>query len=434
MERQKSKEAFERSKLTFAGGACSGVRLRELPEPVFIESGQGSRFKDVDGNEYIDYVLSYGPLILGHCPKVVVDAVISQLSKGTMFAGCCELDFLVSEEMVRMVPGLDLVHFANSGTEALHFVLRLARAYTGREKVIKFEGHYHGWTDELYISVKPSPPMGPRNAPWKMRETAGLPENTAANLIILPWNDLEIVEKTLEDRGHEIAAIIMEPIMTNSGGIVPQEEYVSGVRELTKKHGVVLIFDEVVTGFRVALGGAQEYLGVTADLCVFAKCFAAGYPIAAFGGRREIMNLVATNEVIHSGTYNANPLCLAAALATLRELSKNNGRVIQYISEMGAKLRSGLEGLFMGYNFPMKTSGTNAVFVLNSPAIELRDYRDCLSIDLNFIHQFHTEMFREGIWFMRRGNVLLSAAHTDKDLEQTLDAAERVIKRWTYKK
>jgi len=430
--RTKSKEAFERSKLTHAGGFASAARF--FPEPVFIKSGKGSRVIDLDGNEYIDYMLAYGPLILGHCPKVVTDAVIDQLAKGTMFGMGSELEFMVAEEIVKMVPCIDLVRFTNSGTEAVHFVLRLARAYTGREKVIKFEGHFHGWADNILISVHPSPPMGLSNAPWVKREVAGQPKNVTENVIILPWNDLEVVEKTLKNYGHEIAAVIMEPIMFNNGGIVPREGYLTGIRELTQKHGVVLIFDEIVTGFRLALGGAQEYFGVIPDLCVFGKGFAAGYPISSFGGRKEIMELVATNQVPHMGTFNANPLCMAAALATLHELSKDDGRVMRYISEIGAKLRTRLNNLFEKYSFPMKAAGSDPIFVLNSPVLNLRSYRDLVKLDFDFMHRFHTEMLDEGILFMLRGNVMLSAAHNEQDLEQTLDAAEKVIRRWENKK
>lgn len=436
MDIEKSKEAFERSQRTLAGGIGSAVRLREHPRsvPLFVQSGRGCRFIDLDGNEYIDYVLGYGPLILGHCPKIVNDAVISQLAKGTMFGASCELEFMVSEKVASMVPCIDLVRFTNSGTEALHFVLRLARAYTGREKVIKFEGHYHGWTDSMFISVHPSPPMGLPNAPWKKRQTPGQPENAGDNLILLSWNDLGAVEKSLKNRGHEIAAIIMEPIMFNSGGIYPQEGYLAGVRELTTEYGIVLIFDEVVTGFRMALGGAQEYLGVTPDLCVFAKGFAAGYPIAGFGGRREIMNLVATNEVPHMGTYNSNTLCLAAALATLEEHLKDNGQVIRHITQMGTKLGEGLNRLFEEHGVPMKANRPGPIFTIHSPVMEVRSYRDYMKLDFDFLRCFHKEMLEKGVWFMQRMNIMLSAAHEEKDIVETLDAAEWVIKRLGYEK
>jgi glutamate-1-semialdehyde 2,1-aminomutase len=257
----------------------------------------------------------------------------------------------------------------------------------------------------------------------------GQPENAAENLILLSWNDLEAVEKTLKDRGHEVAAIIMEPIMFNNGGMYPQEGYLAGVRQLTAEYGVVLIFDEVVTGFRMALGGAQEYFGITPDLCVFAKGFAAGYPIAGFGGRREIMNLVAANEVYHMGTYNSNPLCLAAALATLEELSKDDGKVIRHISQMGTKLGEGLNRLFETYGIPMRANRPGPIFTIHSPVIDVRNYRDYVKLDFDLMRRFQKEMLLEGIWFMQRMNLMVSAAHREEDIEQTLDAAERVIKR-----
>ncbi len=428
MNRTESRKAFERSRLSFAGGM--GSAARSFPEPLFVDRGEGSRVTDLDGNEYIDYVMGYGPLILGHCPPLVVEAVRAQLAKGTTFGAGYDLEFLVSEKVVELVPCIDLARFTCSGSEAVHFVLRLARAYTGREKVIKFEGHYHGWFDEIYVSAKPSPPLGLANAPWKKRETPGQPENAADNLIVLPWNDLQTVERALEARGHEVAAIICEPVMFGNGGIGPVQGYLAGLRQLTASHGVVLIFDEIVTGFRLALGGAQEYLGVTPDLCVFGKGFAGGYPISGFGGRREIMELVATNEVPHMGTFNSNPLCLAAALATLTELSRDGGVAMRRISTLGGQLRSGLDGLFDRHHFPMKTVGSDPIFVLTSPRVDLVDYRDYLKLDFDFMERIHSEMLDEGVWFMRRGNMLLSAAHTEEDAQQTLEAAERVITRW----
>ncbi len=426
--RPKSREVFERAKLTLAGGVGSASRV--YPEPLLLERGKGSRIFDIDGNEYIDYLLAYGPLILGHAPQAVNEAVITQIPKGTDYGISCELESMVSEELAKMVPCIDMVRFSCSGSEANHFAVRLARAYTGRDKIVKFEGHYHGTIDDLYISVKPSPPIGLPNAPWKMREIPGQPENVTQNIIILTWNDLEIVEKTLRTSAHEVAAVITEPVMYNNGGIVPQEGYLAGLRELTKKYDVLLIFDEVITGFRMALGGAQEYFGITPDLCVFAKAVGGGYPISGFGGRKEIMELVATNKVPQLGTFNANPLSLAAALATLRELSRDNGKAMRYISEIGAKLRTGLNRLFQKHSFPMKADGGDSCFVLTSPVMELRNYRDFLRLDFNFIHRFHAEMLSRGVLFMQRGNMMTSAAHTEKDVEQTLEAAEQVIKSW----
>jgi glutamate-1-semialdehyde 2,1-aminomutase len=432
VERGKSVNAFERSKLSFAGGVGSAVRLREFPSgltPLFIKSGHGSRFTDLDGNEFIDYVIGYGALLLGHSPKAVVEAVKEQLSKGAMFGASCELEFMVSEQVAAVIPCVDLVRFTNSGSESLHFILRLARAYTGREKVVKFEGHYHGWFDDIYISVHPSPPMGLSKAPWKKRQSPGQPEDSANNLIILPWNDLDVFTQTLEARSHEIAAVIMEPIMFNNGGIYPEEGYLQAVRDLTSKHGVLLIFDEIVTGFRIALGGAQEYFGVVPDLSVFGKGFASGFPIAGFGGRKEIMDLVATNEVPHMGTYNSNPICLAAAFATLTELSKEDGRALHRMAEIGAHLGKGLDALFQKYSFPMKSNRPGPIFTLHSPPNDIKNYRDYVKLDFDLMRRFQKEMLLEGIWFMQRMNMMVSAAHEENDIDVTLGAAEKVMKK-----
>ena len=316
-----SEQHLDRARRSLAGGVSSAARLSLMP--FFAESGAGARLRDVDGNEYIDYVLAYGPLVLGHAPAPVIEAVRAQAARGTMFGLGLEAEYLLAEELVGLMPCCDLVRFANSGTEALHFVMRLARAYTGRPKIIKFEGHYHGWLDDQYVSVKPGPEAA---AGQGALETPGQPADAAENLIILPWNDLAVVEEVLAARAAEAAAVILEPVPFYHGAIPPEEGYLAGLRRLTEKYGVLLIFDEVVTGFRLALGGAQEYFGVTPDLCVMAKGFAAGLPLAALGGRRAIMDLIADNTVPHMGTYNGNALAVAGALAAIRELKKGQRR------------------------------------------------------------------------------------------------------------
>jgi glutamate-1-semialdehyde 2,1-aminomutase len=425
MLREKSTAAFERAKQSLAGGVSSAARLSH--QPLFVERGHGAKLLDLDGNEYIDYVLAFGPLVLGHAPKVVTEAIREQLDKGTMFGSGFEQEYLLAEEISRCVPCIDLMRFSNSGSEALHFVLRLARAFTGREKVIKFEGHYHGWLDTIFISVKPTPPMGLPHAPWKMRETPGQPQDAADNLIILPWNDLEAVERALHWHGNDIAAIILEPIMFYHGGILPREGFLEGLRKLADRFGVVLIFDEVVTGFRVALGGAQEFFGVTPDLCVFAKGFAAGLPMAGFGGRRDIMELVASNLVPHMGTYNANPLSVAGALAAIRELARDDQKALKQMSLLGSRLKDGFDQLFQETERPMKTVGVNPIFSVISPVLELNNYRDSLKLEFALMQRFHREMMERGVWFMGRGNFMLSAAHTDDDVDRTLEAAREAL-------
>jgi len=428
MDRTRSQMALERAKETLAGGVSSAARIAH--QPLIVTHGRGSRIYDVDGNEYIDYMLAWGPLMLGHTPEVVVNAIRAQLDKGTMFGTTFQEEYLLAEEVVKALPCAELVRFCSSGTEAVQTVLRLARAFTGRDKIIKFEGHFHGWADNVYISVKPQPPFGPSRRPWPKREVLGQPADAAANTIILPWNDLEVLESTLRHEGHQIAAVICEPVMFSNYGIMPQPGFLEGLKEMTMRHGIVLIFDEVVTGFRLALGGAQEYFGVTPDLCVFAKGFAAGLPMAGFGGRREIMELVAKNIMPAMGTYNGNALSVVGALAALRELARDQGALIRKINQTGKKLKDGFNRLFEDVNQPFKAVGCDSIFCLISPDIELKNYRDTLALDQTTMTRFHKEMMNQGVWYMGRGNFMLSAAHSDEDVAETLSRARRVLESW----
>lgn len=420
-----SAHALARAAESLAGGVGSAARLRH--QPFFVSHGRGARIWDLDGNEYIDYVLAYGPLVLGHAPEVVRRAVADQLTRGTMFGAGFQAEYLLAEEVVRALPCADLVRFANSGTEALHFVLRLARAFTGRNKVIRFEGHYHGWLDESHVSVAPSPAPGPDSAPLPALDLLGQPSKSADDLIILPWNDLAAVEQALESYRGRVAALICEPVPFYHGPMPPQPGFLEGLRELTRAHGVVLIFDEVVTGFRLALGGAQEFFGVTPDLCAFAKGFAAGLPMAGFGGRAEIMDLVATNKVPHMGTYNTNPLSVVGALAAIRELAKDDAKAIRTMAELGGRLKEGLNRLFGQSGRPLEAIGYDPIFTVVAPGYEPRNYRDTLTYNFGLMTAFHQAMFRQGIWFMGRGTFMVSAAHTEEDIQATLDAAQAAL-------
>ena len=281
--------------------------------PVAMTHGKGSKLYDVDGNEYIDYVLGFGPMLLGYCPPAVDRAVAEQLRRGSHFSAPTEDLKRLSQRLVEIIPSAELVAYQNSGTEVVMYALRLARAYTGKYKIVKFEGQYHGWSDEEKVSIDAScvEELGDRENPRKILHTKGQRLSSAEDLIVLPWNDLPALERTLAARGGEIAAVLMEPCMCDSGPILPKPGYLEGVREVTRKYGVLLIFDEVITGFRLALGGAQAYYGVTPDLSTFAKAIASGYPFGAVVGRREVMAC----GVPASGTFNGNPIGVAAALA-----------------------------------------------------------------------------------------------------------------------
>ena len=312
--------------------------------PIYAAKGKGSKFWDVDGNEYIDYMGSFGPSILGFSPPELNAAVMKQIELGTHFALPTESLNQLSKRLIEIIPCAEMVGYQSTGTEANMVNYRLARSYTGKSKIIKFEGHFHGWADELSISVKPMSlkSMGPRNRPWKCLESVGQLERSADEIIVLPWNDIDILEKTILRHKDEIAAVITEPVMYNAEPIKPLPGYLEAMRELTRDHDILLIFDEVITGFRIALGGAQEFYGVTPDLVTLAKAFAGGYPIAGVAGRKDILQ-----SCVHpAGTFNANPLCVAAALSTLEiisrpgtydELQRIANRITQGVNDLATK-------------------------------------------------------------------------------------------------
>ncbi|MCZ7664942.1 MAG: aspartate aminotransferase family protein [Thermoleophilia bacterium] len=395
--------------------------------PLVADRAKGSRLWDIDGNEYVDLLMGAGPLILGHAPDVVAEAVVAQIHKGTHFAVSCELESIASKALVDLVPCLELVRFNCSGSEAVHNCLRVARAFTGRSKVVKFEGHFHGTVDDVYVSVRPPFAAGLPHAPWPIRQNAGQPQNVTENIIVLPWNDVQALERTLRFRAHEVAAVVTEPVMYNNAGILPEEGYLSAIREITQRYEVLLVFDEIITGFRLALGGAQQFYGVTPDLCMLGKALGAGYPISAFGGRRDIMEIAAAT---HYGTFNANPMCLAAVVATLEELSRDDSAALRHTHEVGERLRDGLNRLFSAHDFPMQAHGNGAVFFVTSPPLVLRDYRDVLNLDNSAMHKFHAEMMSRGVLFVPNGRMMLSTAHGDNDVDTVLAAAEDVIGKW----
>lgn len=428
MKISNSEKAFNRSKKSLAGGIASGGRLAH--QPLFIQRAQGSHAFDIDGKEYIDYMLAFGPLILGHAPKVIINAVQNRMTDGMMYGTGCEEEYLLAEEVVNMVPCAELVRFTNSGTESVQAALRLSRAFTGRDKIIKFEGHFHGWADNIYISVKPEGAIGLPHSPWAQRSTAGQPESVLKDVCVLPFNNLDAVADCLEQNKGEIAAIILEPMTAYNGCIEPVEGYLEGLRALSIQHKVILIFDEVVTGFRLGLGGAQEYYGVIPDLFTFGKAFAGGLPIAGFGGKKEIMELLENNIVHHLGTYNANPICAAGALATLHELKRDQGFALRHISTLGKTLMKGFKELFLKYSLPFNAVGPGPIFTIISPSLDLKDYRDTLKYNSELMQRFHRDMLNQGVWFMGRGTFMLSAAHTAKDITNTLNIASDVLSRY----
>lgn len=410
-----------------AGGVSSNFRLG--PAPLFFARAEGSRLYDVDGNSYVDYALGMGPVILGHAPPAVTEAVAATLRCGQLYAGQHEGELELTRRFKELVPCAELVRFGMSGSEMVQAALRAARAATGRRLVVKFEGHYHGWFDTVLVSVHPPlDQAGPENEPRPHLPSAGQSRAAAADVAVLPWNDLEAVRRFLEARAAETAALLMEPILCNTGVIEPRPGYLEGVRQLCDRHGVLLIFDEVITGFRVAPGGAHERLGVRPDLAVFAKALGGGFPIAALAGRRKVMDLIGRGEVLHGGSYNTNTVSTAAASSVLNELARDGGRVYRQMEEQGQRLIAGLRDRARQRSQPLLVQGLGAVFNTTFTDMpEVTDYRSYQQTDLQRQRQFLDALQERGVRVTNRGTWFLSAAHSDADINETLAAADAAL-------
>ena len=424
-----SRKWHERACRTAPGGVHSNVRANWKPCPMFYDRGQGSHVWDVDGNEFIDYVLGRGPLLLGHSPGPVIEAAKAQLDRGLMYAGQHILEVEAAETFCRLVPCAEMVRFSVSGSEAVHAAIRLARAVTGRLKILRFEGHYHGWFDnEFWNYAPPLDRAGPRESPLPVPMSAGQPASDGEHLVIRPWNDLALVADAFARHPGEIAAVLTEPILCNTGGILPKPGYLEGLRELCTNHGALLIFDEVITGFRVSLGGAQELFGVTPDLATFAKGMAGGFPVSALAGRREWMRAFGDLSVTHSGTYNSNGPCMAASLAAMRMLAADGGALLKHAHEIGRQLMEGIQeaGRRTGKNVHVR--GVPPVFHVSfNDTEEIVDYRTSLSRDREAYARFWLALQERGVRTIPDGLWFVSTAHTQRDVEQTLAAVAEAM-------
>ncbi len=429
----KSRQMYEDACKYFAMGVGSQVQSFGRPHPLYMESGSGSKVYDVDGNEFTDYLLNYGPLILGHCPEILNNAVKAQLDKGTAFGEPHALQVEISKMLIDAIPCFEMVNFNNTGTEAVQAVLRLARAYTGRTKFIKFEGHYHGWMDNVFFSFHPDEgeDFGTRDNPKPVIHgySKGIPASILDNAISLPWNNLDYVRKALEANKGEVAAILTEPLMSNCGVIMARPGYLEGLRELATEFGAMLIFDETITGMRTALGGVQELSGVTPDIALGCKALGGGIPLYAYGGSKEIMQVVADRLAVHAGTFNGNALGCVAAKTVITELGKDNCALIKQINDTGKQLMEGIEELAKKHDQTVRIQGLGSLFCVSFHNEEIFDMRDAF-IDtgdkyLIFrqllqdrgVHIFPTE---KGLWYV-------SSAHTAGDVENTLRVVDEVF-------
>jgi glutamate-1-semialdehyde 2,1-aminomutase len=426
----KSKELFEEARKLTPGGVHSGLRFFD-PYPIFISRAKGARIFDVDGNEYIDYHLAFGPVVLGHCHPGVVAAVKDQLKEGIIFGLCSESEVAVAKKIKMHVPSAQMIRYCNSGTEATYHALRVARAYTKRDKIVKFEGAYHGWHDYVAVSTSPSlKDAGPSELPASVPDTEGLCKEIVKNTIVVPFNDPEVLEKTINKHKNDIAALITEPILHgNSTCVLPEKGFLEFLREITSKYDIILIFDEVVTGFRHSLGGAQKLFNVRPDLTTFGKGMANGFPVAAVCGKREVMERFSpTGKVDYGGTFNGNPVSMAATLATIKELE--NGDAYRKLFRLGDVLRSRLEGVISELKLRAQIVGFGSIFQLLFTEKKIRNYRDALTSNAEEFKKFHRGMMNKGIFILPHANKRchLSAAHTDEDVEHTIETMTEILR------
>jgi len=420
----KSQEIFGAAQNLMPGGVSSPVRAFKSVggQPIVFDRVNGAYIWDVDGNKYIDYVGTWGPAICGHAHPEVISALHTALEKGTSFGAPCALENVLAEMVIDAVPSVEMVRFVNSGTEACMAVLRLMRAFTNREKIIKFEGCYHGHADMFLVKA------GSGVATLGLPDSPGVPKSATASTLTAPFNDLEAVKALFEQNPQEIAGVILEPVVGNAGFITPDAGFLEGLRELTQEHGALLVFDEVMTGFRIAYGGAQAKFGVTPDLTTMGKVIGGGLPVGAYGGRREIMSMVApAGPVYQAGTLSGNPLAMTAGIKTLELLSKPG--TYEHLEKITQKLADGLLKIAKDTGHAACGGHISAMFGMFFTAGPVNNYEDAKKSDTAKFGRFHRGMLEHGIYLapsqFEAG--FTSLAHTEEDIEQTLAAAKAVL-------
>ncbi|MBI5972693.1 glutamate-1-semialdehyde 2,1-aminomutase [Staphylococcus caledonicus] len=425
MSYKKSQEAMDIAENLMPGGVNSPVRaFKSVDTPaIFMDHAEGSRIYDIDGNEYIDYVLSWGPLILGHKNKQVIDKLHEAVDKGTSFGASTLEENKLAELVIERVPSIEKVRMVSSGTEATLAALRLARGYTGRNKIVKFEGCYHGHSDSLLIKA------GSGVATLGLPDSPGVPEGTAKNTITVPYNDLDAIKLAFEHYGDDIAAIIVEPVAGNMGVVPPKDSFLQGLRDITSDYGSLLIFDEVMTGFRVGYNCAQGYFGVTPDITCLGKVIGGGLPVGAFGGKKEIMDKIApVGNIYQAGTLSGNPLAMTSGYETLSQLTPES---YDYFQELGDLLEKGLKEVFSKHNVPITVNraGSMIGYFLNEGPVT--NFDEANKSDLELFSNMYREMAKEGIFLppSQFEGTFLSTAHTKEDIEKTIQAFDNALSR-----
>jgi glutamate-1-semialdehyde 2,1-aminomutase len=431
--RTRSEQLFERAQKSLVEGVNSPSRGAAVysPGPILLERGSGSQVWDADGNQYIDFMMSFGALIHGHAHPRIVSVVNDAMATGSHFAAATSAELDAAERLCRMVPSAEVVRFANTGSETTMLALRLARAHTGRNKFLKFEGHYHGWYDPYLLNAHGHPrnELGSPENPARIPDSEGIPLSIFDDVVLAPWNDVAQLERVLQKHGRELAAVITEPVMANMGCIPPQDGYLQRLHDLTRECGALLIFDEVVTGFRYAPGGCQEYYGVKPDLSTFGKALGSGFPIGAVAGPRAILDRMrwGDNMVLHYGTFNGHRLTMKVVAANLDLLSSK--ATYQNLHAIGNAAITGLRDVFRRRNIKAIVQGFGPMFQIYFTDKEsIRDYRDyCAHVDAARYSRFVHRLLELGIYMTPSNGLhwIISTVHTEADIAALIEAADR---------
>jgi glutamate-1-semialdehyde 2,1-aminomutase len=424
MNHERSKKLFDHAKEVIPGGVNSPVRACKSVgrDPVFVDRAEGCMIYDVDGNGYIDYVGSWGPMILGHRHPAVVSALLATLERGTSFGAPTDLEIELAEMVIDAVPSIDTVRFVNSGTEATMSAIRLARGVTGRDTIIKFDGCYHGHADTLLVEA------GSGVATLGIPGSPGVPKAFAAQTISIPYNDLEAVNRVMAEKGGDVACVIVEPVAGNMGFVAPVEGFLAGLREATRTAGSLLIFDEVITGFRVSLGGAQSLFNVMPDITTLGKIIGGGLPVGAYGGKKEIMDHIApTGPVYQAGTLSGNPLAMAAGIATLAELNKPG--VYTELDQKTGMLASGIVDAARNCGIAVQVDRIGSVFGLFFNDNPVRNMGDAKTCDLDRFTRYYNAMLEQGIYIApsQFESGFVSTAHREEHINKTLQTVKAVF-------
>jgi len=425
MNYSKSQSLYERALQIIPGGVNSPVRACKSvgADPLFIDRADGCLIYDADGNRFIDYIGSWGPMILGHRHPAVMEAIKAVLERGTSFGAPIDLEIQLAEMVIDAVASVDVVRMVNSGTEATMSAVRLARGVTGRDLVIKFDGCYHGHADTLLVAA------GSGVATLGIPGSPGVPQDVAKHTLSLPFNDIEAVRRVMDEKGDQVACVIIEPVAGNMGLVPPVAGFLESLREATEKHGVILIFDEVMTGFRVAYGGAQTLYGITPDLSCFGKVIGGGLPVGAYGGKKEIMSQIAPQgPVYQAGTLSGNPIAMSAGIATLEQLKKEG--VYDSLAEKSNRLATGLAAAAQESGVAARVDHVGSMLGMFFTDRDVTNFEEAKTCDLELFSSFYQGMRQAGIYLApSQFEVLfLSAAHTDEHIDATISAAHQVLK------